>query len=388
MRAPAGFYFGRDDPLIAVQFPSLLGSVAITLGTARTSLEGFANPVRTGLWAEARGNALTLSEAVEVFVNLTRGIAAVLSVVANASVGYFTADIAFDNTPGRQEREYFQRSHPVDPEVPSQGRRLDAALARALLTAWKQMRVEELECWHRAANAYHHALQEWEPGAEIPALSHLWSVAETLTPIIRQRYMQGESLTKEQLLARWAIERKDLGPEVRRRLIFQGDDACVRTAREARSALLHGYDPLWELREGSMEVRDLTASYVRRALIESVGLHDVDQEALLTPPYDEPFHSSVDTFMSGRMLGDVENLARPGNVYPRLDWQLKRTELPPDEEGDARTEFIVEITPQLADGITFVLDRVSFLGPHDNQPPDRADSTEPPARERESGDVD
>ena len=139
----------------------------------RTQMEGFTNPIRAGLWAEARGNAPTLSEAVEVFANFTRGVAAVLSVAANAPVGHFTADIAFDNTPGRHEREYFRRSFPADPQVPSQGRRLNSTLTLALFTGWMHKLVKELERWHRAANAYHRALQEWEPGAEIPAMSHL-----------------------------------------------------------------------------------------------------------------------------------------------------------------------------------------------------------------------
>lgn len=388
MRAPAGFYIGHNDPLDTMRFPSQLGPVEITFGTARTRLDGFENPVRAGLWADARGNAPTLSEAVEVFANFTRGVAAVLSVAVNAPVGHFTADIAFDNSPGKHDREYFRRSYPPDPQVPSQGRRLDSTLALALFTRWMQKPVKELERWHRAANAYHHALQEWEPGAEIPAMSHLWTVAEALTPIIRRQYMKDESLTQDQLLARWEIELKDLDPEVRRRLIFQGNDACYRTAREARNALLHGYDPLWQVREGSVDVRDLTASYVRRALIGSVELDDATREALLAPTYDRPFHWSVDTFLFGRMLGDVENPARSGDMYPRVDWWLERSELPADAEGDARVHFDVGVAPQLADGVTFVLDRVQLMVPRDDEDTDEVDSAEPPAGEEDARDAD
>jgi hypothetical protein len=387
MRAPAGFYFGRDDPMNTMRFPSLLGPVEITFGTARTWLDGFENPVRAGLWADARGNAPTLSEAVEVFANFTRGVAAVLSVAANAPVGHFTADLAFDNTPGRLEREYFRRSYPADPQVPSQGRRLDSPLALALFTGWMQKPVKELERWHRAANAYHHALQEWEPGAEIPATSHLWTVAEALTPIVRQRYLQAESLTRDDLLARWEIKLKDLDPEVRRRLIFQGDDASYRTAREARNALLHGYDPLWEVREGSLEVRDLAASYVRQALIGSVDLDEANREALLATPYDRPIHWAVETFVFGRMLGDAENPARAGDMYPRVDWWLERTELPADAEGDARVHFDVGVAPQLADGMTFVLDRVQLMLPRDDEDIEEVDLADPPASEEHARDA-
>jgi hypothetical protein len=388
MRAPAGFYIGRDDPLNTMRFPSLLGPVEITFGTARTWLDGFENPVRAGLWADARGSAPTLSEAIDVFANVTRGVAAVLSVATNAPVGHFTADLAFDNTPGRHEREYVRRSFPADPQVPSQGRRLDATLALALFTGWMKKPDKERARWHRAANAYHHALQEWEPGAEIPATSHLWTVAEALTPIIRRRYMRAQSLTRDQLLAHWEIELKDLDPEVRRRLIFQEDDDCYRTAREARNALLHGYDPLWEMRAGSLEVRDLTTSYVRRALIESAGLNKEDQKALLGSPYDRPFHWSVDTFLFGRMVGDTDNPARPEDLYPRMDWWLERTELPPDAEGDARVHFDVGVAPQLVDGMTFVLDRVQLMLPRDDEDIGALDLVAPPASEEDARDAD
>ena len=67
--------------------------------THRSSVPGFSNPRRSGLVAEARGNAPTLGRAIEVFANFTRGLTAVLSVAANAPVGHFTADIVFDEHP-------------------------------------------------------------------------------------------------------------------------------------------------------------------------------------------------------------------------------------------------------------------------------------------------
>jgi hypothetical protein len=134
MRASSGLYFGRDDPLPTMRFPSHIGPVEIAIDTLRVQLPGFTNSVRRGLVADVRGQSTSSQEAVEVYANFTRGVAAVLSVAANAPVGHFTADIVFANTPGKREREYYRRSLPADPAVPSPGRRLQAALALALFT--------------------------------------------------------------------------------------------------------------------------------------------------------------------------------------------------------------------------------------------------------------
>ena len=86
---------------------------------------------------------------------------------------------------------------------------------------------------------------------------------EALTPIALEQHLKLESITRDELLARWSIQLKDLDPEVRRRLLFQGDDECYSTAREVRNQALHGYEPTWKVREGALEARNATATYLR-----------------------------------------------------------------------------------------------------------------------------
>lgn len=365
MRASSGLYFGRDDPLPTMRFPSHIGPVEIAIDTLRVQLPGFTNPVRRGLVADVRGEAASLQEAVEAYANFTRGVAAVLSVAGNGPVGHFIADIVFEDTPGKREREYYRRSVPADPGVPSPGRRLEATHAMALFTGWMRMRpAKRLERWNRAAVQYQLALLEWEPGAEIAATNHLWVGMEALTPIALEQHLKSESLTRDALLAKWSVGLKDLDSEVRRRLLFQGDDACYRTAREVRNQALHGYEPTWKVREGALEARNATATYLRQALIRSAGLAPEDAAALLAPPYDRPFHWTYLLHMFGRIVSDDGNAARPEDLYPRVDWEPVEIELPPDAEGDAGVALTFDVVPHLAEGASFELDGVQVFLPN------------------------
>jgi hypothetical protein len=364
MRAWSGFYFGKDDPLPTMRFGTELGPALITVRTHRSSVPGFTNPRRSGLVAEARGHALSLQRAIEVFANFTRGLAAVLSVAANAPVGHFTADIVFEDTPGKREREYFRRTFPADPGVPSPGRRLESALALALIGGWMRIGPEKrLERWNRAAVQYHHALQEWDPGADVPATNHLWVGMEALTPIALEQYLASESLTRDQLLEKWGVKPEALNAEVRRRLLFQGDDGCYGTAQKARNEALHGHAPTWKVRERAVETRNRTATYLRTALVRFAGLDAAAEAALLAPPYDCPYHWSVTQQMFGHIVSDGGEIARPGDLYPRIDWMLYPVELPPDAEGDAGIGFRPFVRPHLAKGTSFRLDAVQLLLP-------------------------
>jgi hypothetical protein len=224
--------------------------------------------------------------------------------------------------------------------------------------------AKRLERWNRAAVQYQLALQEWEPGAEIPATNHLWIGLEALTPIALEQHLTSESISREELIATWSIRSKDLDSEVRRRLLFKGDDECYSTAREVRNQALHGFEPTWSVREGALEVRNRTATYVRSALVRSAGLNREDEAALLAPPCDRPFHWSYLIQMYGHIVSDDENAARPEDLYPRVDWEPVEMELPPDADGDAGIALSFNVFPHLADGASFELDGVQVLLPN------------------------
>lgn len=372
MRAAAGFYFGRDDPLPPMRFPTELGPVEFSFGTLRALLPGFHNPIRRGVWAEARGEAPSLAVAVETFANFARGVVAVLSVTANAPVSDLTADLVYDITPGRREREYWRRNLPDNPLIPNRGRRLASALALAVVGAWMQhlaRDVREVERWNRCFVNYHHALQSWEPGLEVPAMGYLWMGMEALTPIALRNLLEEEGISREELAGRWDVELRALDAEMRRRILFRGDDECYSQAREARNGHQHGYRALWDVRSRAMEVRDRTADYLRTGIIDMVGLEPEVRATLLGHPFDRPFFWSVITQLHGHLIGDVDDPAHPDDIYPRVDWQPVPIETPPDDEGDAGIGFELWVDPHLADGVSFVPDGITMLHPKDDEPP-------------------
>lgn len=363
LRAAAGFYFGKDDPLPTMRFLTQTGPTEITFGTARTTLPGFTHPVRHGIWCDVRGEAHSFDDAVETWANWARGVAAILSVAANAPVGNLTADLGYDDTQGRTERLYWRRTFPDIPLIPHRGRKLPAHAAVALITAWMERPVEDQERWHRAFNAYHSALQEWEPGLEIPLLGHLWVGMEALTPIARDTYLAQHGMTHEELAKEWEVDPGKVDAEVRLRLLFDGNADCYAQARKARNGLLHGYDNLWKVRERSLPVRFETARYLRRSLFALIGLDPAVTEQLLSDSFDPPFHWSMFSQMFGTITSEAEHVAAAEDIYPRVDWIPRWRELSPDEEGDAQFDLVFAVLPRLAPGAEFKLDRIQVLLP-------------------------
>lgn len=361
LRASAGFYFGKDDSLPPMRFLTQTGPTEITFGTSRMLLPGFTHPVRHGIWADVRGEAESLNEAIEPWANWARGVAAILSVAANAPVGNLTADLGFDDTPGKTNRCYWRRTYPNISLIPHSGRKLPSQLALALVSAWMKQPHKNMERWHRAFNAYHHALQEWEPGLEIPSLGHLWVGMEALTPIALNHHLEERSLSRDELAREWNIEPKALNAETRLRLLFDGNEECYSEAKEARNGLLHGYGKLWDVRERSMPIRLDTARYLRSSLFNLIGLNQSDKGQLLAAPFDTPLHWTMMAQMFGTIRGRTENLAAEDDIYPQVEWAHTWKELPQDEEGDARFEMRFAVIPRLAKGLSFELDSLQVL---------------------------
>src|SRR5215216_7755730 len=86
LSAPTGIYFPKDETLKIVNFPSEVGRINLEFQTYRVQFEGFDSPVRVGLWIDVTGEALSLSDAIETYGNVARGLTTILSLAANATV--------------------------------------------------------------------------------------------------------------------------------------------------------------------------------------------------------------------------------------------------------------------------------------------------------------
>lgn len=377
LRAPAGFYLGPDDRMTVRQFPSEVGPVDLAFRTLRAVPNGFRNPVRLGLWVDARGAAPSLGAAVETFGNVARGLAAILSVAANAPSDEPTAEFAYDDTPGKAERAYWQR-YLEPPALPAHpGRRLDPIAAMALVRAY--VRHPDRDRFHRALAQYHHALQNFDPGLEIPALAHLWVGMEALTPVAVRRELARQGVTADELKRAWSdeltrqrgqpVELRSLDPEGRRRLLFRSDDATYRAAKDASDGYEHGSWALWDVRHRALVALDRTADYLRAAILDLASLGPGEREALAAFPFDRPLHRGVERSLRGLLVGDADELALPGEEYPGIEWVREPIELPPDAEGDAGVGFKERIRADLPAGLSFKPELVEIgAAPPDEEP--------------------
>jgi hypothetical protein len=96
------------------------------------------------------------------------------------------------------------------------------------------------------------------------------------------------------------------------------------------------------------------AHHVRTSIFDLSGLSGDPKAKLLSDTFAKPLGPSrVVKYLRGRLLGDRDDLARPGSEYPFMRWAttLKKAEL--DEGGNLQIQLEEKLTPELGEGISF-----------------------------------
>ena len=364
LQSDTGLYFPNDATLTVQDFPSEIGLIDLVFSTNRMFADGFSNPIRVGLWIDVRGPAPSLSDAVETFGNVARGMAAILSVAANVGIQEPTADLAYETTSGSSQREYWSRSAP-EYEFPSGfGRAIIPQLPGELIGAYAKH--PEQDRFHRAIVQYHHALQNWEPGSEIASLTHIWIGMEALTKIVRSRLLSDLGLTLDELRVRYSallsaesgksVELRglnDLDGEIRRRHLFQGDDPTFKLAKEASDGYEHSFNPLWKVRDQAVQALERAAEYLRRGIFDCSGIDPAAKDAMLHAYFRLPFDATLRLFLTGELTGTPEALDGMDD-YPDIQWSSEPLQRGVDEEGDAQVGFGTRIAAaNLPPGVAF-----------------------------------
>jgi hypothetical protein len=355
LSAATGLYFPKDETLKIVNFPSEVGRINLEFQTHRVQFEGFDNPVRVGLWIDVTGEAPSLSDAIETYGNVARGLTAILSVAANAAIEEPTAEVAFETTVTAERREFWARTGPSW-EVPlGMGRWIRPMLVQTMVEAYARCPEEKRDRFIRSIIQYHHAIQNWAPGSEIAALSHIWVGVEAITKLIRDKRMAelgltvhefrehyGTVLSQEQGRTITLRGLNDLDGELRKRYIFQGDEATYNFAHDASDAYEHSFSPLWEVRDQALQALEKAAGYLREAILEYAGIHPDAKTDMLNAYYQMPFDSSLRLTIEGELRGTPEELnAIEG--YPDIEWENPPIQRGVDEEGDALVGYASRI---------------------------------------------
>lgn len=285
------------------------------------------NEVPRELIVEVRGNAATIDDAIETFSRLARPVATIIGFVANVQVGPLEVHLAYDASPERDSREFAEVFIADERGPVSAGRRVRPHLVE---TVWSAMMSDALDIarLNRAMRHYELALRNWYIGGEWLALNHLWIAGENLTKAVVRATAAARGVTEEALARSFGLATDDpqrprwkdlLGARVRQAIIFAGDDDTYQTAKSASDGLEHGIWELNRIAENAIRCTDKTFGYVRRSIIDLLGLDaQAATELMSIEPTDV---ESTRTIMRGRLVGSAADPAAEGQLYPSLEWQ-------------------------------------------------------------------
>jgi hypothetical protein len=276
-----------------------------------------------------------------------------IALSANAWIGDVEIRLAYDNSPGRSEREFFQAFGAEGESGATRfGRPIDCDATFALIVALAN-HAEQARL-RRAAEQYRLALSNWLAGHEVLAIAHLWIAVEALTKVAIRRALRDTGAgTTTELAEAWGVPLKELDGEIRRRMIFRGDADAARKAREASDGIEHGYLDFGVIRELSGETRKVTAACVRGAIFEFADLGEPWRGRLLEERYSEPLRSWIVRYLRGRLVGDVDDLAAPGEPYPTFIRTKTLEDVEMLEDGSYHFQMVENFRAPFSEGVEF-----------------------------------
>jgi hypothetical protein len=352
--------FATGSSLILKNVQSQFGTVSLQFATQRGKLVGFSKPVPRSLCVEIVGCAPNLEAAIDEFVRVASAILPMVSLATNAPIYDLQVHLGYELRETAESRPFVQQFLLDGRVLPIAKRRVPVDECRSLISVLGSHQSRER--LHRCCVHYFQALQNTQPDRETYALANLYFGVETITEVARTSFMLSNGLTKEQLLAHWGIELKVLDAEVRRRLVFQGDDATYKMAKEASDGLEHGYSPLKDIHVKARSILSKTAGYLRNAVMHYSGLEDSAVKVLTAEGYSTPCELHQAKYFWGTLSGGMGETAAEGELYPMLLWKSTPRELPSDFGEDPRLQFVETVSARVAEHVTLKPDRFELRG--------------------------
>jgi hypothetical protein len=187
----------------------------------------------------------SLDDAVARAGTLATSLVPLISFAVNAIVDLPMAHIAYEGSPGRTSRRYWQSDVALGVEVFRPARLLQSDLLFPLLQ--DVFRNPESNRLARAISQYHAALRNWTTAGQPLALAHLYPALEALGPAVERAERRRLGLADDRAHAlhrgmdvdqnNW---RGVLLGWVRRDVVCEGDKHTYDTARKATDGLEHG----------------------------------------------------------------------------------------------------------------------------------------------------
>ncbi|MEZ5283800.1 MAG: hypothetical protein R2712_03095 [Vicinamibacterales bacterium] len=344
-RGRAAAVLSEDGEWTVRGFPAGDRKVDVTFRTAYED-KGFEAKVPRWLFAEVKGPAESLEDAIRRFPNAARALTPIFDVALNAAVEDLELHFAFDATLERTERAFFQNFLPDGQPTLRQTRPVKAPLLSALTDSIG--RSPDSVRLHRAAAHYQQALRFWGLGDETRAVGQLWMGVEALTPVAKRAQFEKTGTSKSAELAEaLGVTLKELDSTLRRRLILGDDQHCYKTVTDVSNGFEHGYMPLDALRTLAREVRDPAATYLRRAILDLSNVPTAPRNEMLASPYDSPLIGfPLTKYLRGTISGSGD-LAAPGQRYPLVEWRTDIRSLRKTDDGRHDVQWNEKITPKM-----------------------------------------
>lgn len=358
-RAPAAIRFEEESCLkINLRRPNA-GPITVTFQT-RYDESGLETRIPRELWIDARGTANGLNDAINEFGMAVSELVPLLAVTENAAILELRTHLAFDNTEGATEREFFQSFLPDERGLPRMSIRAKPKLTVALLEC--MFKANPRDRILRACAQYHQALMYWAPGQELLALAHLYMGIEAITKTVLRQECARRGVDEEGLAAALGIEKKHLDSTIRSDFIFAGDQECYKEAKKASDGFEHGFLAFDELQALATKRRNTAATYLRNAIFKALNPADETLEKLLKRGTAVGAWRLVRNFR-GRLLGEGNELAAPENEYPIIEWHSSIKSATKAATGEISFTPDERLTVQIAAGISLKPDSYEVWGP-------------------------
>ncbi len=351
LRAQSAAIFRPTFPFRLLEHPTAFGTADIIFYTHYEDL-GLGIPVPRYLLVDVKGKAPSINDAMNSFKELATNLIPSVAFSVNAYIETPNIYLAFDITPNKEKRDYFQTQFLDHHDKLERSRYANSeATAKFHSVLFKTKDTERLR---RAVGLYHQALDNWEFGKEILAIEYIFIAAETITPILRNRLFDEHGTDADGLTKLLKIEKKELDSEIRKKYIFQEDTACYKKARLASDSFEHGYKHFDIIRGLARDACDSAARYVRASIIDLVTEEQEVKGLLNENDFIKPFmKGKVRKELRGFLIGSGEKLAREGDKYPYMAWKSKITSAKVDDSGVFTFSHDETFTACLGDGIKF-----------------------------------
>lgn len=342
-RGKATFIFGRGDEISTIYTrDGISGNIRLS---TRYIECGYETPVPGDMETVIDVESENIEDAV-TWVTAGYELASIVSLAANAALSPLEIELAYETTPGKTEREHFQRFVATDKGTHSSRRvPMDATVAFMSAIAVHPERNRLV----RAITQYNQALIRWSMGNELLCVAHLFMGVEALKIACLRKQLDETGVSREELAnewgfvpaPNWTVDRF-LDQESRTRLVFHGDALHHKLAKEVSDKFEHGLANGGDLFKDARETLVPSAEHLRRAIIELSGIAECHASVLLSEKFKWPRGlGELEQYFRSTLVGEGEISGGAGWPHPCWEWRHTIKSVTLDEES-----WIFSYTPE------------------------------------------